>query len=55
VQALELALKMVGTLLYTSDHHNAGTLIWHEPGKGYGFPVSNAIRDLLLGDDAKFL
>lgn len=55
VQALELAMKMIGALIYTSDHHESGELMWLEPGKGYGFPVANTIRDLLIGDDAKFL
>jgi hypothetical protein len=51
IQALELALKMIGALIYTSDHHASGTLMWEAPGKGYGFPVSRNIRDLLVGDD----
>lgn len=55
VQALELALKMIGAQIYTSDHHTSGNLVWLEPGKGYGFPVPNNIRDLLVGDDKKFL
>jgi len=55
VQALELAMKMIGALVYTSDHHKSGNLMWLEPGKGYGFPVPNSIRDLLVGDDKTFL
>ena len=51
VQALELALKMIGALIYASDHHASGNLVWEAPGKGYGFPVSRNIRDLLVGDD----
>jgi hypothetical protein len=51
VQAMELALKMIGASIYGSDHHAAGDLMWLEPGKGYGFPVSHNIRDLLIGDD----
>lgn len=54
VQALELALKMIGAQLYASDHHASGKLMWEAPGKGYGFPVGNTIRDLLVGDDKKF-
>jgi hypothetical protein len=54
IQALELALKMIGAQIYTSDHHASGKLMWLEPGKGYGFPVTNNIRDLLVGDDKKF-
>ena len=55
VQALELALKMIGAQIYASDHHASGKLMWLESGKGYGFPVTNSIRDLLEGDDKKFL
>ena len=51
VQALELALKMIGALLYTSEEHKSGRLMWLEPGEGYGFPVAHAIRDLLIGQD----
>jgi hypothetical protein len=54
VQALELALKMIGAQIYASDHHASGKLMWLEPGKGYGFPVTSGIRDLLVGDDKKF-
>jgi hypothetical protein len=55
VQALDHALKLVGTLLYTSDLHESGRLMWFEPGRGYGFPVPHNIRDMLVGDDARFL
>ena len=55
VQALDLALRAVGAQLYASDHHASGNLVWEEPGKGYGFPVTNNIRDLLVGDDKRFL
>src|SRR5262245_61068087 len=51
VQALELALRMIGALIYTSDHHASGNLMREAPGKGYGFPVTHNIRDLLTGDD----
>jgi hypothetical protein len=54
-QALQLALTMIGVQIYASDHHASGKLMWLEPGKGYGFPVTNNIRDLLVGDDKKFL
>jgi hypothetical protein len=55
VQALILALKMVGTEIYISDYHKSGNLSWDVPGQGYGFPVAQNIRDLLEGDDAKYL
>ena len=55
VQALLIALQMIGAEVYTSRHHESGRLAWFAPGRGYGFPVSNNIRDLLVGDDKKFL
>jgi hypothetical protein len=54
VQAIELALRMIGACIYTSDHHASGNLMWDAPGKGYGFPVTNSIRDLLVGDDKTY-
>ncbi|MEW6451159.1 MAG: hypothetical protein AB1490_10945 [Pseudomonadota bacterium] len=54
VQALALALEMIGTEIYASPHHETGHLEWLAPGRGYGFPVPNNIRDLLVGDDRKF-
>ncbi|MGE0034658.1 MAG: hypothetical protein AB7S93_03405 [Xanthobacteraceae bacterium] len=55
VQALDLALKMIGAQIYASDHHASGKLMWEAPGKGYGFPVGKNLRDLLVGDDKKYL
>ncbi len=55
VQALHVALQLVGAQLYASDHHLAGNLVWQQPGRGYGFPVTNNLRDLLVGDDKRFL
>jgi|SRR5580700_7750835 hypothetical protein len=55
MQALLLALQMVGTEIYTSDYHKLRNLSWDKPGQGYGFPVAHSIRDLLEGDDAKHL
>jgi hypothetical protein len=55
IHALILALRMIGTQLYTSDHHATGALAWDAQGQGYGFPVANAIRDLLVGDDMTFM
>jgi hypothetical protein len=54
VQSLWIALQMIGAEIYTSRHHEAGRLAWLEPGRGYGFPVSNNIRDLLVGDDKRY-
>ena len=55
VQALDLALKLVGAQVYASDYHEAGKLEWLEPGQGYGFPVPNNMRDMLIGDDKRYL
>lgn len=55
VQAFQIALMMIGAELYASDHHHEGRLFWDKPGNGYGFPVANNIRDLLEGDDRRYL
>lgn len=52
--ALELAMKMVGIHLYTSEPHEDGRLIGEKPGGGYGFPLTKNMRDLLVGDDKQF-
>lgn len=54
IQALDLALKTLGAAIYASDHHATGKLVWLEHGRGYGFPVMNNMRDMLVGDDKKF-
>jgi hypothetical protein len=55
IQAMLVALNMVGTELYCSAEHEAGRLDWPDGWSGYGFPVPNVIRDLLSGDDARYL
>ena len=45
VQALILALKTIGALLYTSSEGKAGLLSWND-GADLGFPVPDSIRDL---------
>jgi hypothetical protein len=54
VQALSLALGMIGAELYTSEYHKSGRLVWDKPGNGYGFPLPPTLRDLLAGDDASY-
>lgn len=54
IQSLELALRMIGTELYTSEYHKAGRLMWLKPGGGYGFPVPSIIRDTLIGEDRDY-
>jgi len=46
IQALELALKMVGAILYTSKAWQAGRLTWLGH-RNLGFPVTDNIRDLI--------
>ena len=53
VQALLSALQMIGAELNTSKQHQSGALVWLSPNRGYGFPVPQNIRDLLVGDDKK--
>src|SRR5574338_1167724 len=53
VQALHLALQLAVAQMYASAHHATGALMWLEPGKGYGFPITYNLRDLLVGDDKK--
>ncbi len=55
VQALLSALQMIGAELYASNPHKSGALAWLSAGRGYGFPVTRNVRDLLVGDDSKFL
>jgi hypothetical protein len=51
VQALETALKFVGTELYASKAHAEGKLKSPDERAGYGFPLPSNIRDLAVGDD----
>jgi hypothetical protein len=51
VQALLIALEMVGTNLYSSDPHKEGRLWLDEPHGGYGFPLGSALRHLYEGRD----
>lgn len=54
IQALHNALLMIGSEIYSSGYHKSGKLMFEQPGRGYGFPVANSLRDLLVGDDAKY-
>jgi hypothetical protein len=55
IQALLNALQMVGAEIYCSEDHRSGKLSWDDNWSGYGFPVSGNIRDLLAGNDKKYL
>ena len=47
IQAFELALKKIGTILYTSEEAKSGKLTWDAGVDGYlGFPLPDSIRDL---------
>ena len=54
VQALLSAMQKIGMELYASEANKTGKLAWDD-WKGFGFPVPPNARDLLKGDDAKFL
>jgi hypothetical protein len=55
VQALVAELYAIGAEIYSSSYHKEGRLYLDKPGEGYGFPVVPTLRDLLQGDDAKYL
>jgi hypothetical protein len=55
VQALVLALQLIGAEIYSSNYHESGQLFFDKPGTGYGFPVVPTLRDFLQGGDAKYL
>lgn len=55
IQAIFLALQAIGAEIYTSNYHKSGQLFVDKPGDGYGFPVVPTFRDLLVGDDLKYL
>lgn len=54
-QALNITMKTIGTILYTSVYHQEGVLFADYCVSGYGFPVYSNIRDLLVGEDAEFM
>ena len=51
LQALVLALQMIGAEIYSSAYHREGRLRAYQNEKGYGFPVAASLRDLLVGVD----
>lgn len=50
VQAIHLALKLIATLLYTSDEYKGGRLRWLNQSN-LGLPVADAIADLVPPED----
>ena len=51
VQALQLALQLIGITLYTSSDHRLGQIFFEMEGSGHGFPLPSNARDMLIGDD----
>ncbi|WP_374990368.1 DUF6968 family protein [Sphingosinicella sp. LHD-64] len=51
VQSLCLAMKKIGTDLYTSELYRSGSLVWDGgmQERDLGFPVPDVIRDLASG------
>jgi hypothetical protein len=54
IQALICALQKIGFELYASEANKSGQLRW-DNWQGFGFPVPQNARDVLTGDDARFL
>lgn len=52
LQALVLALEMIGAEIYTSAYHREGRLRAYDREAGYGFPVPSSLRGMLVGVDA---
>lgn len=56
VEALLGACTTIGAELYTSAYHQDGKILpQDEDWLGYGFPVPNALRGQLIGEDAEYL
>lgn len=56
VEALLGACTTIGAELYTSRYHTDRKILpQDESWLGYGFPVPNALRDQLIGEDAEYL
>ena len=55
VQALFQALQMIGSELYATNYHKQGKLSLDGSTGGYGFPVAASLREMLVGDDKRYL
>ena len=55
MQALLCAMQKIGLDLYFSDAFKSGKLNWNADWHGFGLPVPQNARDMLIGEDAKFL
>ncbi|MEA2758475.1 MAG: hypothetical protein QOH65_1088 [Methylobacteriaceae bacterium] len=54
VQALIIAMQMIGSEIYTSNYQKTGGIGFLN-ADGCGFPVPPTLRHLLTQDDAKYL
>ena len=54
VQALLVALQMIGSEIYTSNYQKTGG-VTYQGLDGCGFPVPPTLRHLLTPEDAKYL
>lgn len=55
IQTIFSALQIIGAFVYSSEYHESGNLFLEKPGSGYGFPVTPDLREMLIGDDAKYV
>ena len=55
IQALMNALTMIGAERDASEAHKSGWLSWRDDWRGYGFPLTVNLRDVLGEDDERFL
>lgn len=53
--AVQMGLMKLGADLHFSSYHREGTLFWTEGQIGYGVIVPKDARDLLRGEDARYL
>jgi hypothetical protein len=53
-QALILSMQAIGSEIYASDEHKSGNLRWGDSKGGYGFPLPQIFRDLMVGEDAEY-
>jgi hypothetical protein len=50
-QAIILTIKIVGTIIYTSEDAKSKALYWLEPGGGFGLLLPSSVHNLYRGDD----
>lgn len=55
MQALVCALQMLGSELYATNYHKMGQLALEGQEGGYGIPIAPPLRDMLVGDDKRFV